>query len=771
LELSYESRGARESVEWFMQTGVQSDGGSAVAQTGGELDLGALGRALWARKGRIVGLTLLAAALAFVAVNLVTPKYRSEARVLIETRENIFLRPDAEKNAIERGTTVDQEAVTSQVQLILSRDLARQVIRKLKLNMLPEFDPVLRETSVLRGLAVLFGLIKDPMSMTPEERVLKSYYERLSAFQVEKSRVIAIEFESEDAELAALAANTIAEEYIILQQAAKQDQTRNASTWLAGEIETLRKKVAEAEAKVEKYRASTNLFIGTNNTSLSNQQLGEYNAQLGSARAQKSDAEAKARLIREALKSGGSIEFSDIVNSELMRRLSEQRVTLRAQLAEQSSTLLDRHPRIMELRAQIIDLERQMRGEADRLARSLENDAKLASAKVDGLSSGFDQLKRQAASTNEQDVQLRALEREAKSQRDLLESYLAKYREAAARDSIGAAAPDARLISTAVVSNTAAWPRKVPIILVSALAMFALSSGFVLSSELLGALPARSGYVPVRAPRTFAPAPAVAANRDEAVVSHEPAPDAAAPPPRLLLQTPTEVPAVPSPVQDPTPPAVLAPVPPPIAQAPRAAPAPVDPIEMLAGDLGAAGESARRITVVGASRNAGATMTAIALARSLAKQGRVVLVDLALGAPSLSSIASDASAPGIAELVNGTASFGQIITRDRHSRAHLIMAGQSEADARALMLSQRLAITLEALGRTYDHVVIDAGVVTEAVLDRLAILAQRVVLVAAQADDPATVSAEQRLLDAGFAKVTVLVGGTDPQTAGDQAAA
>src|SRR4029077_14485552 len=120
--------------------------------------------------------------------------------------------------------------------------------------------------------------------------------------------------------------------------------------------------------------------------------------------------------------------FSDIINSELLRRLSEQRVILRAQLAEQSSTLLDQHPRIKELRAQIADLEGQMRSEADRLARSLANDAKFASAKVDGLSAARDQLKRQAASTNEQDVQLRALEREAKAQRDLLESYLAKYR-------------------------------------------------------------------------------------------------------------------------------------------------------------------------------------------------------------------------------------------------------------------------------------------------------------------------------------------------------
>ena len=58
---------------------------------------------------------------------------------------------------------------------------------------------------------------------------------------------------------------------------------------------------------------------------------------------------------------------------------------MQAQLAEQSSTLLDQHPRIKELRAQIADLERQLRLEADRLARSLENDSKLAEARVASL--------------------------------------------------------------------------------------------------------------------------------------------------------------------------------------------------------------------------------------------------------------------------------------------------------------------------------------------------------------------------------------------------
>ncbi len=305
------------------------------------------------------------AAAAFIAVNLMTPRYKSEARVLVEGRENIFLRPEADKAMIDRGS-VDAETVTSQVQLILSRDLAREVIKDLNLAELPEFNAALNEFSPLSVLRTI-GILKDPMSMALEERVLAAYYDRLTAFAIDKSRVIAIEFQSADPELAARGANMIAEKYLSFQQVAKQDQARSAGQWLSGELEKLRTKVSEAEAKVEDYRAKSNLFVGSNNTSLVGQQLTELSSQVSAARAQKADAEARARQIREALRSGQSLDSSDVANSELIRRLSEQRVTLRAQLAEQSSTLLPQHPRIKEMRAQIADLDQQIRAEGDRL--------------------------------------------------------------------------------------------------------------------------------------------------------------------------------------------------------------------------------------------------------------------------------------------------------------------------------------------------------------------------------------------------------------------
>ncbi len=72
-----------------------------------------------------------------------------------------------------------------------------------------------------------------------------------------------------------------------------RDQARSAGQWLSGEIDDLRKKVVEAEARAEEFRSKSSLFIGTNNTSLSNQQLGEINSQLNNARSLKSDAESR----------------------------------------------------------------------------------------------------------------------------------------------------------------------------------------------------------------------------------------------------------------------------------------------------------------------------------------------------------------------------------------------------------------------------------------------------------------------------------------------
>src|ERR1700712_5973008 len=211
----------------------------------GDLDLRAIGLALNRKRSWIVVPTLLALLLSLAAVNLIPPRYKSEARILIDGRENVFLRPNGERD--DQRNAVDAEAVTSQVQLLQSRDLAREIIKKNKLAERPEFDPVLQGLSPAKSLLALIGIGRDPFSLTPEERVLDAYFERFTAYAVDKSRVVVIEFQSSDSELAARVANSIAEGYLVFQQGARQDQAKSAGQWLSGEIDNLRKKVAEAE--------------------------------------------------------------------------------------------------------------------------------------------------------------------------------------------------------------------------------------------------------------------------------------------------------------------------------------------------------------------------------------------------------------------------------------------------------------------------------------------------------------------------------------------
>jgi polysaccharide biosynthesis transport protein len=687
-----------------------------------EFDLPALGKTLWHNKRKILLPTFVVALLTLAIVQVITPRYLSESRVFIEGRDNIYLRPDVDKDITNRND-VDEQAVTSQAQIILSRDLAREVINKLKLGTRAEFDPTLAGISPVRSVLGSLGLVKNPLRMTPEERVLEAYYDRLTVSPIDKSSVITIDFVSSDPELAARVANAIAEAYLERQRQAKQDQAKTAAEYLAGEIDSMRKKVAESDANVESFRSKANLLIGTNNTTLSAQQLGDFNGELAAARAQEADAQAKAKIIREMLASGKPVESSDILNSELIRRLSEQRVTLRAQLAEQSSSLLDGHPRIKELKAQIADLDHQIDQEAATIARSLENDAKVAGARVDSLTVSLDQLKNQAASTNEQDVQLRALEMDAKSQRDLLESYLAKYREATARDTINSSPADARVISRATVSNIPAYPKKLPTVLIATITTLVLTSGFVLTKTLLGAPASAAAPQSVRRPAAA-----------HSLVS------------RIAA----------------------------IVRKPRAA-EPVQPvsnfattIEEIADDFRHSDVTGTRIAVLSVAGGLDSGKAALKLARLLAEDARVVLIGLDPTDDAISAASNDPSASGLAELADRTASFRDVLTKDTQSSLHLISPGHDPMDQEAVLLSPDMALNFDALARSYDHVVFDAGPIAAAALEPLGQAVSHGILLVGTLGKAATASARERLRTAGFGDVTILTGGsadTAPETA------
>lgn len=683
-----------------------------------DLDLPGIWQTVRRRRNVVLGTTALCFALATAFVVVVKPRYTGEAKLLIENQESYFTRPERGVQT-EQTQGPDQEAVASQVQVVTSRDLGREAIRKLGLKGNSYYDP-LAGGSALNSLLSLLGLNRAPAH--PEDRILDNYFDALAVFPVPKSRVLQIEFKAPDADLAAKGANTIADLYIDMQSQAKRERAKTAAESLATLVADLRKQVAQSEARLEAFRASTGLMVGANNMTLPTQALSDINGQLAAARSTQAEAQAKAKLIRDAIRSGRLGDMPDIAKDELIRRVSEQRINLRAQLALESRTLGPQHPRIKDLNAQLATLDADLRSTAERSARSLENDAKIAGARVDNLIAAVDQQRRTVGNASGDEVRLRELERDVKLQKEQLESNITKYQEAVARQDSPSTPGDARVISRAVAPQLPSFPKKLPIIVMATLAGFVLSIGFVLMREFLTG----NSLVPNGPGGTFVSPP----SRDP-----DPRPDRAvealsnsAPPPvetRLAPkpdlksdQRPTRswlaLPVLAAliakwrkpraveakPILDVPVPTEPVPLAEPVVEV-EAMPDPRESVAMVArGLLNVAGaDYATRVMTVATDPSLDSRDTAYPLARELANEARTILIEFRRSPSRLHR-------EGLSDLLSGDASFEEVIHRDRGSRLHVLEAGEG-----AVAIGEDLEAVIDALSQTYEFLILSAPLV------------------------------------------------------------
>lgn len=644
---------------------------NATHPPGGDVDLGHLWRAIWRRRFLLLGLTLIVGLVTYFGLGLLRPLYTSEARILIDNEESTFTRPT--EGAQTERVALDNEAVSSQVEVLRSRDLAAETTKKLDLSSDPELSDALAAPFWKRWLAAI-GLANDP-KLGEQERVLNAFDKRLLVYKIIDSRVISVGFTSYNPELAANAANTLADVYLVWSQQHKLGQTKDASDWLKTQIEELRPKVEEQEAKVEKFRSSSGLYSGSNNITLNAQQLSELNSQLILAKAQRSEAEARARLVRNMLKEKGDIDATpEVLKAELIGRLIEQRVQVQRQLSQLQATLLPSHPRVRQLRSELDGVKSQIRDEAQKIVRGLENESEIAGARENSLRTSLNEVKTQTAGSSDDEIRLRALERESKANRDLLENYLARFRDASTRQSTASVPTNATIISRAYVSNIPSFPKKGPIAALVAAATLTLALAVILTQELLRHGPsAAAGPRPVSQAQpgnypALAPPASGADSRQSATATSG-------------ISEQRSVPLLKS----------------------------IDAVVAHA-EAKARGGVPHRLLVVGTG-GVEAASDSVALARALARKNRrCVLLDVGGGLGSVSSALRLPRVPGYSELATGDSTFDAVIRVDPDSPLQIITSGASSSSEGAD--SAALTRVLKALGEAYDCVVVHAELAT-----------------------------------------------------------
>lgn len=431
------------------------------------LDFRESGRILRRRIQVVARMVMLGAVLGLVVSLLLSPQYTGEVMLLLDQRQTKLL----DMGAASASMPFDNVAVRSEIDIITSRAVIDRVVKKLNLDNDPEFSSARREWKKWLGWFSFFGSDEKKEQDEEKEKELTNtaiaVQKALSVINSGRSMTVYVSFVSSDPKKAAKIANAVADEYLVDQLESKYEITARANKWLSERLSTLRQEVEVAERAVEDFRQKTNLLQIDGGT-VATRQVQEINTQLITARAATSQAEARLRNVETMVRAGGNIEGSlDVLSSPLIQRLREQEAEVRRKEAELASKYGDRHPNMINARAERVDIQRKIGEEVHKILKSLSGEVEVARAKENQLQRDLTRLETKAGGELKDTVQLRQLQREADANRTLYENFLNRFKQTAEQQEMPLA--DTRIITRADVPSEPSFPKKWLFFLIGAL--------------------------------------------------------------------------------------------------------------------------------------------------------------------------------------------------------------------------------------------------------------------------------------------------------------
>ena len=435
-----------------------------------ELDLRELLLKLNRRRKAIAGIFFLVVMITGLYLYQATPMYTSQTLLTLDLRQSRVV--DIEE--VLSGISADASVIGTEMDIIRSSSLMERVVDKLRLDRDPEFNPALLEngnesliqkfTGWVGGLLVLETGAQEELSPEEEEQRLKRSIVRALQANLEvehrrQSHTITLSYTSQSPKRAAQIANTLADLYLTDQLEAKFEATRRANEWLAERLDSLRQEVQAAEQAVKNVRERGDLIQASGGATILEQQMGDVNAQLIEASLKRSRAEARLERANEVIDQPGGIEsLGEVLDSRTIQQLRAEEASLRRKRAELTQRYGPRHPQMIQIEAEMQDLQDKLKEEANRILQSLGSEVQVARAEEQSLRRSLNQLRTEAGQAMESELTSRELERQAQSSRTLYENFLSRFQETREQDALQR--PDARIISLAEAPNTASHPKK-----------------------------------------------------------------------------------------------------------------------------------------------------------------------------------------------------------------------------------------------------------------------------------------------------------------------
>jgi capsular exopolysaccharide synthesis family protein len=615
-----------------------------------------------------------------------TPIYMGVARVIIE-KEN------PKVVSMQEVMTVDSSGLDyyqTQYKIIESRSVAREVVRRLKLDQHEEFVPKPKEglfydivyfiPNTIGYIASLFKTDDAAKKAKSDSAIVNAFLKRVKVMPIRNSRLVDIGFEAKSPYMSAKIANTLAKAYIDNNLETKLRATQDAVAWLEGQIVTERKKVEEAEQALLRYKEQKGIVtdFSTDVETITAQKLAEINKQVVEATSRRVEAETRYRQAADIRQSPERLDsVPDVIRDELIRDIKKQEVEIQKRMSELSKRYGARHPQILALQEELNSLQSRKSNEIGRIVDALYNEYKVALAKEYSLKNALNQQKGESLAMNVKAIDYNVLKRQAESSREMYDILVKRFKETSITEDIKTG--NIRIVDLAEIPRTPVKPKKAQNLILGLIVGLALGVGLAFFLEYLdNTIKVPDDIKNILKLPYLGPVPAIAAaeggvgngerNPADDLVSHL-SPKSTASEAYRGIRT---------------------------------------------SILFSSAEQAPQVLIVSSSGpREGKTITSANIAITMAQAGnRVVILDCDMRRPRVHKIFSLSRDRGMSNLLVGNDVLDNVVIRTDIPNLDVIPSGPIPPNPSEVLSSQRMVDLIGVLRGRYDRVIIDTPPIT-----------------------------------------------------------
>ncbi|MFQ3251109.1 GumC family protein [Glaciecola sp.] len=643
-------------------------------------------RYLW----RILGLALLLTILVTLVVLSMTPRYIATASLLIEAEQANVL-------SIEEVYGLDssrKEYFETQYEILRSRHIAEKVVNELKLyeNPLYNLDVInANEDGMSSYIKSAQNFVRTSLPFLPqqdevvksEEELLaerKSYavsqlMEYITISPLRNTQVVNISFESADAKLSALVANTLSDVYIENYLESKLDMTAKATTWLNESLQGLRTKLDVAEKNLSDFYEREQLVDIDGVVGLASEQLQQLSDQLIDAQV----LLQRNKTIYEQINQSGAdfallSSLPEVLNHPSIQNIKREEVVAESRVSELKEVYGPKHPNMIAAIAELTSIRNSIRNQITVLMSGITTEYRTAQNKVAALKKDVEAAKSEFRKLSSLENQRKALQRDVDTNQQLYNSFFTRLKET---DQLGGfESANARILDSATPPSNPAKPKKGLIIAAAfvlslglgvflALSLEALNSGIRSVDDVERKLGQRMlGIIPWQAHKRNQNLPL----RHFFDNSHHMFSEAV----RTLRTS----------------------------------------LQLLNLD-----KPSQTVLVTSSVPREGKSTVSINLAFAMGQLSKVLLLDTDLRRPTLAKqFDLPGFQPGLSNLIAGTHTLEECIVTDEKSGIDLICAGSSPPNPQELLASEQFTLLMAKLKTQYEHIIVDSAP-TQAVSD------------------------------------------------------